>query len=302
MNFGAALKQEYPEPGDKITVVDTVPVPAPVLTMAAVRGQFAEYLIRVQGMVRDAESLEVTDEDRLKFAVALGGEAAKITKRIDAKRKEVTAEASDFVKSVNGFCKDYTDRLGEVVMITKNKIGVYKHQQELERRKQEEAARKAAQEFQEKLRLEAEEANRKAREEAARKAEEETRVRLAKEAEERAKQEAESQAEAEERAKREAEEIEAARKKAEEEAAKHEIQAPVVTAPVIPVKGKVTRTETGAAAHERKAWKAEVINEAEIPREYLTVDMKKINEAVKMGAREIPGVRIFEETSTVFRS
>jgi len=270
MNFGAALKQEYPEPGDKITVVDTVPVPAPVLTMAAVRGQFAEYLIRVQGMVRDAESLEVTDEDRLKFAVALGGEAAKITKRIDAKRKEVTAEASDFVKSVNGFCKDYTDRLGEVVMITKNKIGVYRHQQELERRKQEEAARKAAQEFQEKLRLEAEEANRKAREEAARKAEEETRVRLAKEA--------------------------------EEEAAKHEIQAPVVTAPVIPVKEKVTRTETGAAAHERKAWKAEVINEAEIPREYLTVDMKKINEAVKMGAREIPGVRIFEETSTVFRS
>ena len=125
MNFGAALKQEYPEPGDKITVVDTVPVPAPVLTMAAVRGQFAEYLIRVQGMVRDAESLEVTDEDRLKFAVALGGEAAKITKKIDAKRKEVTADASDYVKAVNGFCKEWTDRLGQVVGVTKKKISDY---------------------------------------------------------------------------------------------------------------------------------------------------------------------------------
>ncbi len=148
----------------------------------------------------------------------------------------------DFVKAVNGFCKDYTDRLGEVVMITKKKIGAYQYQQELERRKQEEAARKAAQELQDKLRREA------------------------------------------------------------EEAARHEIQAPIVTAPVIPVQEKVTRTETGAAAHVRKVWKAEVVNEAEIPREYLTVDMKKVNDAVRMGAREIPGVRIFEEVSTVFRT
>ena len=280
MNFGAALQQEYPQAEEKFSVVDIVsPSDRPPMTLAAVRGQFSEYLIRVQGMVRDAESLDVTDDDRLKFAVALGGEASKIAKRIDAKRKEVTAEATDFVKAVNGFCKDYTDRLGEVVMITKKKIGAYQYQQELERRKAEEAARKAAQELQDKLRREAEEANRKAREEAARKAEEEAKAMAATEAE-----------------------IEAAKKKAEEEAARHEIRAPIVTAPVIPVQEKVTRTETGAAAHVRKVWKAEVVNEAEVPREYLTVDMKKVNDAVRMGAREIPGVRIFEEVSTVFRT
>jgi len=272
MNFDWAEAQYDEAP-------EVVVAAAPALSLAAVRNQFSEYLVRVQRMVRDAEALDVTDDDRLKYAVALGGEASKIAKRIDAKRKEVTAEASDFVKSVNGFCKDYTDRLAEIVTITKKKIGAYQYRQELERRKQEEAARKAAQELQDKLRREAEEMNRKAREEAARKAEEEAKARAASQAE-----------------------IEAAKKKAEEEAAKHEIHAPIVTAPVIPVQEKVTRTETGAAAHVRKVWKAEVVNEAEVPREYLTVDMKKVNDAVRMGAREIPGVRIFEEVSTVFRT
>jgi len=272
MNFDWAEAQYDEAP-------EVVVAAAPALSLAAVRNQFSEYLVRVQRMVRDAEALDVTDDDRLKYAVALGGEASKIAKRIDAKRKEVTAEASDFVKSVNGFCKDYTDRLAEIVTITKKKIGAYQYRQELERRKQEEAARKAAQELQDKLRREAEEMNRKAREEAARKAEEEAKARAASQAE-----------------------IEAAKKKAEEEAAKHEIHAPIVTAPVIPVQEKVTRTETGAAAHVRRVWKAEIVNEAEIPREYMIADMKKINDAVRMGIRELPGVRIYEEVSTVFRS
>jgi hypothetical protein len=273
MNFARVLEEEGMEPAEVVTVT------APTLTLAAVRSQFSEYLVKVNGMVRDAEALEVNDEDRLKFAVALGGEAAKISKRIDAKRKDVTAEASDFVKAVNGFCKDYMDRLADVVTITKKKISSYQYQQELERRKQEEAARKAAEELQAKLKAEAEEANRKAREEARKKAEEEARAKKASEAE-----------------------IEAARKKAEEEAAKHEIAAPTVVAPVMPAQEKVTRTETGAAAHIRKVWKAEILSAADIPREYCSPDIKKINDAIKMGVREIPGVRIYEDQTTVFRT
>lgn len=292
---GEDERQDEPE------VMTAVMVTQP-LTLAAVRGQFSECLVRVQGMARDAIALTVDDEESLKFAVALGGEASKIAKRIDAKRKEVTADASDFVKSVNGFCKDYTDRLGEVVTITKTKVGQYQHQVELERRRQEEAARKAAQELQDKLRREAEEMNRKAREEAARQAEEEAKARFAKEAEERAKKEAESKAQEEARKIREAEEIEAAKKKAEEEAAKHEIQAPTVLAPVIPVQEKVTRTDTGASSYQVKTWKAEIISEADVPREFCSVDMKKINDAVKMGIRAVSGVRIYEETSTRYRT
>jgi len=277
MNFGAALKEEdrYPEAQE---VMAAVPAQS-AMSLAAVRGQFSEYLIRVQGMVRDAESLEVTDEDRLKFAVALGGEAAKITKKIDAKRKEVTADASDYVKAVNGFCKEWTDRLGQVVGVTKKKISDYQYRVELERRKQEEAARKAAAELQEKLRREAEEANRKAREEAARKAEEEARAKAASEAE-----------------------IEAARKKAEEEAKKHVIQAPVVMAPVIPVQEKVTRTETGTSSYQVKTWVCRIVDAKAVPREYCEPSQKLLNDAVKMGVRQVSGCEIAEEISTRFRT
>ncbi|MEI7636166.1 MAG: hypothetical protein WCJ37_02590 [Syntrophus sp. (in: bacteria)] len=144
--------------------------------------------------------------------------------------------------------------------------------------------------------------NRKAREEAARQAEEEAKARFAKEAEERAKKEAESKAQEEARKIREAGEIEAARNKAEEEAAKHEIQAPTVLAPVIPVQEKVTRTDTGTSAHQRKVWTFEVVDASLVPAEYKIIDEQLIKDAVRMGLRSIPGVRVFEEVKTVFRS
>jgi len=101
---------------------------------------------------------------------------------------------------------------------------------------------------------------------------------------------------------------EAARKAAEElqkrinaEAKKAGVEAPVVMAPVIPEQQKVVRTET-AAAHQRKVWSFEVLDLAAVPVEYKIVDEQLIRDAVKMGIREIPGVRIFEETKTVFRT
>ena len=166
MNFGAALQQEYPQAEEKFSVVDIVsPSDRPPMTLAAVRGQFSECLIRVQGMLRDAESLDVTDDDRLKFAVALGGEASKIAKRIDAKRKEVTAEATDFVKAVNGFCK--ATRTGPARSMITKKIGAYQYSRNWA--PEGRGSRKAIG-LQDKLRREAEEANRR-QEEAARKAE-----------------------------------------------------------------------------------------------------------------------------------
>lgn len=47
----------------------------------------------------------------------------------------------------------------------------------------------------------------------------------------------------------------------------------------------------------RRVWTFEVTDEAKVPREFLSVDEKKIRQAVREGAREIPGVRIFQETS-----
>ena len=51
-----------------------------------------------------------------------------------------------------------------------------------------------------------------------------------------------------------------------------------------------------------RRWKGTVIDEAKVPREYLTVDQTKINAAIKLGIREIPGVRIFQDVSLSVRT
>jgi hypothetical protein len=62
-------------------------------------------------------------------------------------------------------------------------------------------------------------------------------------------------------------------------------------------RSEVKAIEETALKGVRKTWKAEVMLEASVPREFLSIDMKKINAALRAGVREIPGVRIFEETS-----
>lgn len=85
------------------------------------------------------------------------------------------------------------------------------------------------------------------------------------------------------------------------EAAALNVEAPVIAPAVAPELPKVTRTEAGTAS-QRKEWRFEVIDETQVPREYLMVDHAKIRQAVKAGVREIPGVNIFEESITVIRS
>ena len=101
-------------------------------------------------------------------------------------------------------------------------------------------------------------------------------------------------------------------KKAREEAAKLQAELdkeakakgvePVKMAPVelAPVE-TVTRTEEGASAHIRKEWVGEIKDPEAVPREFCTPDMKLIREAVKAGKREIPGVKIYEKSTTVIR-
>jgi hypothetical protein len=74
-----------------------------------------------------------------------------------------------------------------------------------------------------------------------------------------------------------------------------------VTAPVMPKPSSVTRTETGSSSL-RMDWTFEVKDEAEVPREYLMVDTKKIQKAVDAGIRNIAGVDIFEKPITAFKT
>lgn len=114
----------------------------------------------------------------------------------------------------------------------------------------------------------------------------------------------------EEEARKEAERL---RKAAEEEARKaaeeakangEEPPAPPqveITTPAVPKTDNVVRSQAGTA-HVRQDWKFEIKNAAAVPREYLMVDERAIREAVKNGVREIPGVRVYQESKTVFRT
>lgn len=51
-----------------------------------------------------------------------------------------------------------------------------------------------------------------------------------------------------------------------------------------------------------KVWKWELVDASQIPLEYWSIDAAKIEAAVKAGAREIPGVRVYEDARVVARA
>lgn len=108
---------------------------------------------------------------------------------------------------------------------------------------------------------------------------------------------AEEQRKADEKARKEREALEARAKKAEEsgkveKAAELQTRAATVVAPVI------TRDPPKVAGVQmREAWKFEVTDPAQVPREYLVVDESKIRKVVQAlkGDTKIPGVRVWPE-------
>lgn len=90
-------------------------------------------------------------------------------------------------------------------------------------------------------------------------------------------------------------------KKLNEEARKTGTIPVQVETPIIPKQETVTRSESGAA-YSRKFWTFEIININLIPRDYLIANETTIRKAINAGVREIPGINIFEQISTSFRT
>ena len=51
----------------------------------------------------------------------------------------------------------------------------------------------------------------------------------------------------------------------------------------------------------RNVWTFEIQNLANVPREYLMLDDKKVRQAIRSGERSIPGLMIFQQQQTVYR-
>lgn len=209
------------------------------LNLPVAKARFDGYLEEVSRIETQANALEIVDDDSEKFAVALGGEAKKMAKQLDTRRRLITEEAEDFVDKIKGLVKSLTAPLDRSERTLKMKIADYAKRKEIARR---EAARKA------------EEAQRDLQ------------------------------------------------KKLDAEAKEKGVEPVKVDAPVIPKQEKTVRADTGTSAHQVKTWKCIVEDPKAVPREYCEPVMRLLNDAVKMGVREIPGCKIEEVTETRFRT
>lgn len=152
IDFGAALHNPQAQ-------VPPPPVNVNPFDLDVVKDKLAVYSTAIDDMVDIVTLIDVRDESSSQEAVEIGTKAKKIETAIERLRKELVQDHNDFVKSVNGLAKSFTERLGGVQQSVRGKLGAYASRQELERRKAEEAARKAQAEVQAKLDAEAKAAN-----------------------------------------------------------------------------------------------------------------------------------------------
>jgi len=75
----------------------------------------------------------------------------------------------------------------------------------------------------------------------------------------------------------------------------------VIPLVVIEKTNTVVRSEGGAVVYTARPWKAEVVDPDAVDRKLCSPDTKKINEAVKAGVRESPGLRIYQDNEIKLR-
>lgn len=62
-----------------------------------------------------------------------------------------------------------------------------------------------------------------------------------------------------------------------------------------------TYGQTGAVSTVKKIWAFELVDLSQVPVEFCVLDQVKVNQAIRAGAREIPGLRIFQKDSLSVR-
>lgn len=117
------------------------------------------YLPRFEEMAEAVKSFKITDTASLTQAVEMGSQAKNIFKSLEKARKNEIADADNFVREINKFCKGFKDRLDIIDKDLSQKVQFYKNQIELERRKKEEDQRKFLEEQKIKMEAEAKKAN-----------------------------------------------------------------------------------------------------------------------------------------------
>ncbi|MDX8409408.1 MAG: YqaJ viral recombinase family protein [Mariprofundales bacterium] len=289
--------------------------PAPVSTgmippAMAAAGVPDEIHHRAGELVAAANGLTVHDGQSAEDATDIIKSLRGLRTKVEAVRKEIVSPHNDFIKGINGAFKKVQAPIDEAGKSLTKRLQAWQDEQEairLERiRKQQEELRRQQEEEQRLLR---EAQAKRAAEERAAAAAEQARIDAELKAA-RAKQDAaaaeEAKRQAEAAAQRYKEQAARAAEAAKAEAARLEEEAKA-RAQALEQETKVntpTRGMTGATASKRKTWAFEVVDKAMVPMDWLLIDEKAIGAAIRrkrQPVREIPGVRIFQQSSTVVR-
>ena len=257
------LDPEYAEP-----VFEIVKIGDWQSQIEQARKTFDAHKVELDRMVEDAGALVVKNQATEMQCTEMGTQAQGLIKKIELARKKIIEEPSDFVTRVNNLARIYREPLENIKIDLGAKRDRWLAE---ERRKQAEAealARKEAAELQE---------------------------RLNREAKERAEAEAKARAEAEAAEKGVA--VETIEVKVEP------VPEIVIPDPILPQASATVRAGSGSGtAFQKTEWTFDVLDLKQVPLEFIMLNESEVKRQIKLGIREIPGLKIFERAKSQFRS
>jgi aminopeptidase N len=284
------------------------------------------------------DRITITDDLDAETATELLGNIARAKRAAETTRLDLTKPLNETVKKINAAARERTEPLDVAERALKGKLLDYQAEQEAkaqaERDRLAAEARRRAQEEDERRR--AEEARARAEREAAAReaarAEEEARAAARKRMEELSARQSQLEHEVTEMSdeqlahaigeqtehapaattelqrRRETREAlkraqDARAREEEARAAEQAVQAapplPAILAPRVPAPAPLK--SVGASVSTRKRWTYEVQDFARVPDEFKELDRGAVQAAVRAGRRDIPGVRIYQETDASVR-
>lgn len=237
---------------------------------------------KVDEVVRQANEIEVNNVTDAKLAADALKETNKVIRWIDSERKKILEPLKEFTNKLNLLSKDIWEPAQHAKAKIKSKI--LKYNEEIEKIRKEEELR-VQKEKEEAIRRELEE---KRKIEEAEKLKREEEQRLIDQANEKEKSELEEKMNKE---RREREQEQLAEKSRLEQKRKEQERIASMRWQALWVASKEVKPKW-----VRKVVKFEISNNSEVPRSYCEPSEKIIRDAVKAWIKEIPWVRIREET------
>ncbi len=269
-DFDAEVPEEFME----AEIVESFPALTTDTDLQPIALNLVPYQVLVAEITKQSKEIVVSDKDSKKTAVELRLLAHKKWKELEDLRTQIRKPLNDRLAEIQNIFKIIQDPLLEAIGVVKGQEGQYETKLELERRHIEAEKREAQRKLQEGIDAEAKRQRddaamiaQAAKDALAVEEDEETKARL--------------------------------QQTIEEETAA--ATAPTPVAPrVAGEKREITRTAEGIS-FTRFKWVARIINPDLVPRDCCEPSQKIINERVKAGERNIPGVEITEEPDLVSR-